>query len=304
MNSPDASMPVPLRLIKGLSRSRINFGARRLFARMYPNRHDARRRWSGQVRRIDGLRMLAGTVGHLEREILLTGAWEPSVTSAIERVLAPGDLAIDIGANIGCHCLTMARCVGPSGRVIAIEPNPRVRSSLRVNLEMNGIDWVDVLACAVGEREGEAVLKMPALTHELSANQGLSSLSALETPSDSVQVEVSTVDIIASRLRGPVKLAKVDTQGYDAKVIRGMDAILARDRPVILFEFEDWAWRLSGESLAELSSWLSHRQYGLWRLLEESGEVRRRPVGSEMPPHSDMLATHRSMEALFPSDRK
>jgi FkbM family methyltransferase len=293
----DTPMPLMLQAIVALARMPWNFGARRMLRRLFPDDPAARRAWIGMVTRIDGLRMRAGTRGHLEREVLLTGNWEPVVTQVIDRVLAPGDGAFDVGANIGFHSLSMARRVQRDGRVIAIEPNPRVRTDLQRNLSLNAISWVEVLSCAVGDQAGVARLKMPALGHELGGNQGLSSISALDTPSDSIEVNVETIDqLLASRGPVAVKLVKIDTQGYDAKVIRGMRELMATRRPLILFEYEDWAWRSSDETLAGVAAWLEDQEYSLWTLASDRGRIVLHRVERQLPSHADMLAAHRSFD--------
>ena len=61
----------------------------------------------------------------IQRMILHFGVWEPDVSRVIEQSLAPGDVFVDIGANIGYDTLLASSCVGPTGRVVSIEASPR-----------------------------------------------------------------------------------------------------------------------------------------------------------------------------------
>jgi FkbM family methyltransferase len=294
--APEASaMPARLRALIGLCRLPFRTGARRLFNLAYPNDARAARRWSGIVSRTDGMLMAGGTVGHLEREILLSGEWEPFVTRIIERVLGPGDCAVDAGANIGCHTLTMSRCVGRTGRVLAIEPNPKVTGALRENLRLNGIENVEMATVAVSDAAGRAVVRAPAEADELASNQGLSSLEALDTPAECTDVEVATIDELVERTSmRPIALVKIDVQGFDAKVVRGMRGLLERDRPVVVLEYEDWAWKRCGESLAFLAAWMRQFGYSLHPGRLAADGPRLEPPRETVPAHTDLVALHSS----------
>ena len=73
---------------------------------------------------------------------------------ALARV-APGDVFFDLGAYVGPFTLLAARLVGPEGRVVAFEPDPRARAVLERNLAANGVANVTVVPCAVGDRHGK-----------------------------------------------------------------------------------------------------------------------------------------------------
>lgn len=292
-----SAMPARLRALIGLCRLPLRTGARRLFTLVYPNDSRAARQWNGIVSRADGMRMAAGTVGHLEREILLSGEWEPFVTRIIEGVLRPGDHAVDAGANIGCHTLTMSRCVGRTGRVLAIEPNAKVVGALRKNLRLNGIENVKVATVAVSDAPGRATLRTPAEADELASNQGLSSLEALDTPAECTDVEVSTIDELVERdSMRPIALVKIDVQGFDAKVVRGMRGLLERDRPVVVLEYEDWAWKRCGESLASLDAWMRHFGYSLHPGRLTADGPRLESPRETVPAHTDLVALHSSSD--------
>ncbi len=74
------------------------------------------------------------------------------------QILAPGATVIDVGANIGCFSITAAKMVGPTGRVIAVEPEASTYKQLLRNIELNHLDNVIPLRLAVGAKDGEIVL--------------------------------------------------------------------------------------------------------------------------------------------------
>ena len=80
--------------------------------------------------------------------------WEPHFVRSLEEHVAPGSVALDVGAYIGIHALLMGRLAGPQGRVYAFEPQRKVYRELRRNIEFNGLANVTALRYAVGARPG------------------------------------------------------------------------------------------------------------------------------------------------------
>jgi FkbM family methyltransferase len=286
-------------ILSWLTKSRVP-GARRLAAAVFPPLPYASRHAELELRRNDGLRMWLDTRHHIEWEVAFAGAFEPRIGELLRGRAAAGSTAIDVGANIGVHTLTMAEIVGPHGRVIALEPNPGARERLMRNLRINGLqDRVTVVGSAAGDAPGRAVLHVPSASHVTGGNVGIASLAGLETPHDEVDVEVVTLDGLLSGQSIPrVSLVKIDTQGFDAKVLRGMGRILRTDRPLVVLEYEGWAWNRAGERLEPLLEWLAGFGYAVMTL-QDSGL--RRPLTAELaaglPDHSDLVAAPEALPA-------
>ena len=100
----------------------------------------------------DGLLFHCDTQSFLEWYIFFYGAFRPEVSRLINRMLRPGQVAIDIGANVGMHSVIMANRVGPTGHVVVFEPDPHPMGRLRRNMALNGIDWVTTVEAAVSAR--------------------------------------------------------------------------------------------------------------------------------------------------------
>jgi FkbM family methyltransferase len=102
-----------------------------------------------------GAKLLCDNVDVIQRTITRYGVWEPDVSRVIERSLKPGDTFVDIGANIGYDALLGAYCVGLTGRVVAIEPNPKTFTQLVANLKANLLGCVvRSVPVAVSDRPG------------------------------------------------------------------------------------------------------------------------------------------------------
>src|SRR3989442_15296406 len=98
----------------------------------------------------------------LDRWVAALG-WSLGLLEARERSLMratvrPGMVAVDVGANIGVHALTLGRCVGPTGRVYALEPEPRNFALLARAVRDAGLAHVRLVQAAAAERSGGTAL--------------------------------------------------------------------------------------------------------------------------------------------------
>lgn len=175
-------------------------------------------------------------------------SYETFVTDVLETLLCPGMTFFDIGANIGIYTALAARCVGPSGRVIAVEPEPANIAIIRKTIRLNVFENVTVIPCAAGDRIGKALLYIseqnPA-DHRLHDPKGRRSKIAVATMTlDAVRAEfgVETADLI-----------KVDTQGWEAAVFAGMTELLTQSpKPIFVVEFWPWGLAQAGSNPREL----------------------------------------------------
>ena len=95
----------------------------------------------------------------IQRYLYVFGVWEPTITSLVRQHLQPGDVFVDVGANIGYYSLLAAQLVGPTGKVISFEPSPTVRAQLEANIARNHLaDRVIVNAAAAGAEPGDVEL--------------------------------------------------------------------------------------------------------------------------------------------------
>jgi FkbM family methyltransferase len=165
----------------------------------------------------------------IAREACLTGRTAPAETAALRASLPPGGTFVDVGANWGYFSLVAAHAVGPAGRVVALEPDPRMHAELAANLARNGIRNVNALAVAASDRAGEATLAGYA---EADRNRGVSSLVAApagDAPSFAVRT-APLDDLLDEQGIDAVDLVKVDVEGAEELVVRGMARGLADGR--------------------------------------------------------------------------
>jgi FkbM family methyltransferase len=151
----------------------------------------------------------------IQRCISFFGVWEPEVTAEIQAILRPGDLFVDIGANIGFFTLFAASLVGENGSVIAIEASPSIAESLRTNIALNDIRNVRVANVAASDVAGQLdIFSGP------SSNSGLTTTlqSRGLTRSGSVPAlpldQILTVDELSR-----VRFIKIDIEGGERALL-------------------------------------------------------------------------------------
>ena len=151
-------------------------------------------------------------------------AIEPGVRAVLQARLHPGGTAVDIGANIGVHALTMAKIVGPSGRVVCFEPLPHLASILDRTLRLNGFgEWSQVI-CSAADSAAE-------VTMHRAPHSPLSSLYSIPEECTSLTVKaVALDDHFAPGER--VDLVKIDMKGKEPLIYKGMSRVL-RENPEI-----------------------------------------------------------------------
>jgi FkbM family methyltransferase len=161
--------------------------------------------------------------------------------------LRDGDVFLDIGANCGACALFAARAVGPSGRVIAIEPMPEMLRRLRYNIAVNGFRNIEVVPTAVGPQAGTATLFVD------EARRGLSSMEKLEgaTP---LQVPIATMLSMVERPGvDRIDALKIDIEGFEDRALLPYIAAAPRTLwPKRIYMETDWAARWERDCIAGL----------------------------------------------------
>ena len=166
----------------------------------------------------------------LDRLIYLTlhrlGAMGKDERAFFERQIEPGMNVAEAGANIGVYTLQLSRLVGPEGRVFAFEPDPHLFACLRENLARAGVTNVEPHPCALGSATGKLALAWDGL------NSGDTHLSR-EPRDGAAQVEVARLDEVLAGKR--VDFFKLDVQGWELEVLRGMTGLFPANPALRLF---------------------------------------------------------------------
>jgi len=234
----------------------------------------------------DGLRFVAHPSDLLPCLVGTTGGWEHELMNAVKPLVRAGEGVLDIGAHVGYTAIRFAQWVGATGRVYAFEPVPAHRDQLMRNLEVNDFAArVAVIPLAVSDRSGS----LPFYDSHRS-NTGMSSLSGRRGATASRQVETCAIDEwLPSAGVPPLALAKIDVEGAELLVVRGMMRTLVSTqiRAVLIELHRDVAPAVRheiGAFFAQLP--VGYTLFG-WH---PSGEFRAEPVDA---PTDYLLAVHR-----------
>ena len=193
---------------------------------------------------------------------LKKGIWEPLETALFEGEIGPGDVVVDVGANVGYYTLLAARLVGPTGKVYAFEPDPDAFALLSENVRLNGLGNVVLSSKALADEPGRMTL------YRNPANRGDHRLYEPDGDRKGVTVDVSTLDVELADVRG-VALLKIDTQGAECTILAGGAEFLARERDLgIIMEYTPKYIRALGRDPEHCLRDLAAAQFEFYDILE------------------------------------
>jgi FkbM family methyltransferase len=143
----------------------------------------------------------------------------------LEHVLKPGEFVVDVGANIGMISIRSAKLVGNSGKVISIEPNPKVAPLCKANVQLNGLNNVTVIQTALGAHEGTISFNC----------DPCDDCSRVIEKGAGVTVPITRLDkVLQSEPGREIGLLKVDVEGYEFVVLEGATETLKRTRLIYI----------------------------------------------------------------------
>ena len=178
----------------------------------------------------------------------LVGTAEPHLQKIIRKCVTEGDTVYDIGAHIGYVSLSLAKRVGPKGHVVAFEPLPGNIRALRENIAHNHLSNVQIFEAAASETHGQAVIR-------IAENPATASLIWHKNNQSARNITINTVAIDelidSGSLIGNPKFVKVDVEGAEGLVLRGMRRMIAAAKPIVFLECSDsgreTTWQLFGQ---------------------------------------------------------
>lgn len=187
-----------------------------------------------------------------------------SETGILRHLLKPGDTFVDIGANHGSYSLVAAQLVGPKGRVVAFEPQPRLVRNLVRSLAANGLQNCRVIACGLSNEQRRANLYVP------DRNSGSASIfprylrRAVHTV---VEIQMERLDALASYFSGSERIVvKLDIEGSERECLLGAERFFRRHQPDLIMEINHEAAEAGGYTVSDLIALL--RSYGYTRFAE------------------------------------
>lgn len=212
---------------------------------------------------------------------------EPGTVAIVERLLRPGDIFLDVGANVGAFTLLAARLVGAGGKVIAVEPMPETARMLRTTVAVNGVTpIVEVSECALGEQDGSATIFA-------GVTSGHSSLRPLNRGQGEKTFEIEVragAELLGNRA---ATLIKIDVEGFELQVLNGLREYLeGHPDTAVVLEYSPAHVAAAGRTV---SGWLDEIRAlrpKIWVIEDEPASLR--PLGRGRPPAggANLLCCH------------
>lgn len=199
------------------------------------------------------------------------GTNELPVQQMLAQNLGAGDVLYDIGANVGFFTIIGAKLVGPTGHVYAFEPVPENAAAVHHNASLNNLTQVTVLHRAVSDRDGSGELL-------LAHYSGGSALSTVDTPPPDlravIKVDVVAIDSLVSRQAIlPPTVVKIDVEGAEINVLRGMAQTMNDHKPLIIYEIDDDDEVSFNQKLEACAAFLTRNGYSFTRIEDSYQEI-------------------------------
>lgn len=226
-----------------------------------------------------------------------TAPFELDEQAVMRAVVRPGETAYDIGANMGIHTALLSRLVGPTGNVIAFEPNVELIPALSRTITELGN--ASLYCCALSDHDGESELYVPN-DHSMGSLSDYTSDPELAEWRASIKLkkaktltcELKSLDgLVAEKALPLPDYIKCDVEGAELMVFSGAKEILDREEaPIILFESLEKCSRGFGLEKSAASDFLASLQNPNYQFFEvcKGGELK--PVASSNFDNPNLLA--------------
>lgn len=212
---------------------------------------------------------------------LALGVYEPGMVTLFRKTLASNMVVVDIGANLGLYTLIASKT---TRMVVAYEPEQQNATLLERTIRANGRTHVTLIRSALGDSDGTGALFL----HP--ANKGKHSFVPTDPPEDEgdrLLVPITTLDRSLPAIGiEHVDVVKIDVEGWEAHVIRGMRETITRNLPFLFFEYAPARIREAGEDPDAMLAFLEQTGYRFALIGEKDGVPR--PV--DLRKFSDTLS--------------
>lgn len=223
----------------------------------------------------------------VELSLFETGTYEKGTIQLLRKYLSKGSAFLDIGANIGLMSVIASEYVGEKGVVYAVEANPNTVPILQANIDLNDRKNVEVIPVALSDTSGTAVL-----FENWEVNRGGASLISQGTEEKGIEVKVERLDDLFDE-NTPIRLVKIDVEGFEPQVIRGGMNWFRKQQPVFIIEVSEKREKETGPSPAEVMALV--QTIGEYRFYKQKGSKERRgklieiKTPADLPHHDNMI---------------
>lgn len=231
-------------------------------------------------------------------DIITTGWWEPWIDGLVRRCLGPGDVGVNVGANVGYYTLLMARRVQAKGRVFSFEPNPRLALLIMRSLRWGGLlGTVKIHQMAASDRQGSVTFA--ADRHFMGAGTMVDSEVAtrlVSAPTKLVlnarmprrtnvevhEVEMARLDDVLGNQVSEIHMMLIDTEGAEPLVLEGAKDLIRRSRDLAMVV--EWSGARVAKAknrtaeAAAIVGWLASEGFKFWKIMADTRDKYARPA--------------------------
>lgn len=203
---------------------------------------------------------------HIQQQLFWYGYYEKELGTLIKKILEPGDVFLDVGANIGYFSLLAAKQQA-TAKVIAFEPISSVFEKLEENISINNAKNVTAIKVAVGKKNEDKEIFIAGAD-----NMGMSSFQKPDNYSGVTEmVRVITIDewIRTSGL-SKINLIKFDIEGSELAALEGMNEALQNFKPLIITEINPAALKAFNLVPADIFNYLKKLDYSGFLILKDA----------------------------------
>jgi FkbM family methyltransferase len=202
------------------------------------------------------------------------GSYAVPIVEMMKRTLRPGDVFLDVGANIGYLSAIAAGLVGVTGQVHCFEPVPDYFRRVERLADLNPRYAIRANGSAVGEVAGNCTIYV---TREPGQSTLVSDYKSEPEIVSTIEVPVIRLDsYLAQNGIERVRMIKIDAEGFELPILKGLDAFFQRSRcrPEIICEIAPRAYPLMGRNISELAEYMARQGYEARDLLDNTSPVR------------------------------
>jgi FkbM family methyltransferase len=218
----------------------------------------------------------------------------------LDKLLRPGMVVMDVGANIGEITLTSARRVGNLGRVYAFEPMPTLNARLQEHVDSNHLTQVTALCLGVSDHRGRAqIYAASGEFHDGTNHAGLGTLYASSVRGAAVgEIELQTLDqVVRERDIQRVDLIKIDIEGSELPALKGATETIDRFHPYFIIEIQNDTAEQAGYQARDILDLLSRHDY---RFFTIGRKAKLSPLTADtLNPFQNVLCVHSRSQLAF-----
>jgi FkbM family methyltransferase len=213
----------------------------------------------------NGIRILAYPKVQTCLALFVTGFYEPNEFSFLNRILRPGMVFIDIGANLGLYSLFASTLVGEEGTVLAIEPSEREFQRLKMNAELNHGRNIRLLQIGLSNESSERNLRIADEVHSGHNTFGHFAYTGVQQEGQQRARVQRLDDLVRKEGYKRVDVIKIDAEGHELFVLQGAVETIKQFKPTLFVELFDRSLSLQGCTSDQVWDFLIQMGYQIYQ---------------------------------------